>query len=194
MAPRSNAMAADVDARPGRAADNVVQQCTGDHGNECIAVTLFAELSVEQLIVSTACRPECMSLFRTCAPDWNRSFRWRDVDARGDEHGPKALQSLIQSSLAESGQDADKPVAASAMSAMYRWTWLALTGVQLKVVGGDPDVQQPTELATCQLGIDEWRAAYFLDFGNQPHSRLRQMLERLMHWRFSLGPRIGCPD
>ena len=194
MATRSDAMAADVDARPGRVTDHIVQQCTGDRGNERIAVTLFAELSLEQMIVSTACRPECMSLFRTCAPDWNRSFHWRGVEPRGDEHGSKALQSLIQSSFAESGQDADNPMAASAMPTMYRWTWLALSGVQLKVVGGNADGRQPKESATCQLGIDQWQAAYFLDFGNQPRSRLRQMLERLMHWRFSLGLRMGCPE
>ena len=194
MATKSNAMADEADARRYHLMDPRVQEGTGDRGNERVAVTLFAELSPEQLIVSTACQPEFTTLFQTCAPDWNRLFHWRGVGPRADEHGSQALQSLIQSSFTKSGHDTGNPTVADPMPTMYRWTWLALNGVQLKVVAGNPDVRQTSDPATCQLAIDQWRAAYFLDFGNQPHSRLRQMLDRLMHWRFSLGLRVVCTE
>jgi superoxide dismutase len=36
------------------------------------------------------------------------------------------------------------------------------------------------------MALDTWEAAYFLDFQNQPRSRLQRVVDRLRHWRFSV--------
>jgi superoxide dismutase len=179
--------AAEAEFRAYRARRNVEPPDNDDWADERVAVTLFSELSLEHLILSAACEPEFTSLFRASAPDWNRSFLWRGVDPQTDGVGSLALQTLIQSSFAEATASAADADAAASKPNGYRWTWLALNGVQLKVASGAADEQRFRDTANCQLAIDQWHAAYFLDFGNQPRFRLRRMLRRLMNWRFSLS-------
>ena len=187
MVTQASAAAAEAGVRTYRPRLRIKAQDTDDRGSDRLAVTLFSELSLEHLIVSTACQPEFTTVFKASAPDWNRSFQWRGVDLPNEDVGSLALQTLIQSSFSETGDGAALRDSTMPSPTAYRWTWLALNGVLLKVVAGATGGQGFKAAANYELSIDQWQSAYFLDFGNQPRSRLRRLLHRLMHWRFSLS-------
>jgi len=158
-----------------------------DQGNERVAVTLFSELSSEHLILSAACRPEYTTLFKAAAPRWNSDFQWRAIDAHSEGADAQALQELLRGSFGGPQPTAAARRDDSAPASSYRWMWLALNGVRLKV---DSRGRRGTRLkgeSRFRLAIDAWDTAYFLDFENQPRSRVRRVLGRLVHWRFSMG-------
>jgi superoxide dismutase len=73
------------------------------------------------------------------------------------------------------------------VTSSYRWIWLALSGVSLKVDASDHIGLRLPDESPERLALDSWEAAYFLDFQDQPRSRLQRVLDRLRHWRFSMA-------
>jgi superoxide dismutase len=169
--------------------DSLTRQALDDLGNERVAVTLFSELSSEHLIYSAACRPEYTTLFRAAAPHWNSAYPWRAVDARSDGPGALALQPVLQGCFAipQPRQAGPVEIPLGLATSSYRWIWLALSGVSLKVDSRDRTGLRFPDEAPVRLALDSWKAAYFLDFRNQPRSRLQRVLDRLRHWRFSMA-------
>jgi superoxide dismutase len=171
------------------ACDSLARQALDDLGNERVAVTLFSELSTEHLIYSAACRPEYTSLFRAAAPHWNSAYPWRALDPRSDAPAAQALQPVLQGCFAippaHQAGAAGSPVGLATSS--YRWIWLALSGVRLKVDARDRLGLRTAHVVPVRMALDTWEAAYFLDFQNQPRSRLQRVVDRLRHWRFSVA-------
>jgi Fe-Mn family superoxide dismutase len=164
--------------RPGLATD--------EQGNERVAVTLFSELSSEHMIFSAACQPEYATLFRQGAPHWNNGFQWKPVGPRCSSPEAPALQELLQEILGSPDARTGAPAPCGAPSSSHRWTWLALDGVRLKVDSRHRRGLRHHDESRNGLGIEAWNAAYFLDFRNQSRSCLQRVLDRLVHWRFSM--------
>lgn len=163
---------------------------TDDQGNERVAVTLFSELSSEHLIYSAACWPEYTTLFRAGAPHWNSGYQWKAVDLRDNRSEAPALQELLQEILGKPEASAATAVSSGSTASSYRWTWLALNGVRLKVDSRQRRGPRSHDESRTSLAIDAWNSAYFLDFRNQGRACLQRVLDRLVHWRFSMA-RVG---
>ena len=175
-----------------RPRDNKRDLWTDDQRNERVAVSLFSELSSGHLILSAACEPEYTTLFRAGAPAWNSDFQWRTVDPDIDGSEVTTLQQLLGASFGSSQSGSAVPRSAGLPFPSYRWTWLALSGVRLKVDSRGPWGACFLDDARASLAIEAWEAAYFLDFEDQPRSRLKQVLDRLVQWRFSIARASAC--
>ena len=58
--------------------------------NKLIAGTELADLPLEQIVTSTAGKPEHASIFNNAAQAWNHVFYWRCLRAKGGGEPPAA--------------------------------------------------------------------------------------------------------
>jgi Fe-Mn family superoxide dismutase len=157
-----------------------------DNLNKLIAGTEFADLSLEEIIASTAGRPERAAIFNNAAQTWNHTFYWKSVRPQGGEEPPAALKQRIEASFGS--VDACKKELASAAVSQFGsgWAWLVLEAGILKVVKtANADVPLRTGMKPL-LAIDVWEHAYYLDYQNRRADYVSAVLDKLINWEFAL--------
>jgi superoxide dismutase, Fe-Mn family len=60
--------------------------------NQLVAGTPFADMSLEQLILSTAGKPEHARIFDNAAQAWNHAFYWRSLTAKSSSRNSVRLR------------------------------------------------------------------------------------------------------
>jgi len=157
-----------------------------DNLNKLIAGTEFADLSLEEIIASTAGRPERAAIFNNAAQTWNHTFYWKSMRPQGGEEPPAALKQRIEASFGS--VDACKKELASAAVSQFGsgWAWLVLEAGILKVVKtANADVPLRTGMKPL-LAIDVWEHAYYLDYQNRRADYVSAVLDKLINWEFAL--------
>src|SRR5512140_178061 len=99
-----------------------------DNLNKFIAGTVYADLSLERIITSTAGQPERIAIFNNAAQTWNHTFYWNSMIPKGGGEPPAALKQRIEASFGS--VDACKMELASAAVSQFGsgWAWLVLDG------------------------------------------------------------------
>ncbi len=67
--------------------------------NQLVVGTPFADMSLEQIVLSTAKEPEHAPIFHNAAQAWNHTFFWRSLSPRGGGFPPGALKVRIDSTF-----------------------------------------------------------------------------------------------
>jgi Fe-Mn family superoxide dismutase len=157
-----------------------------DNLNKLIAGTEYTGLSLEEIIASTAGRPERTAIFNNAAQTWNHTFYWGSMRPQGGGEPPAALKQRIEASFGS--VDACKKELASAALSQFGsgWAWLVLEGGRLKVVKtANAEVPLTTGMKPL-LAIDVWEHAYYLDYQNRRADYLAAVLDKLINWEFAL--------
>ena len=157
-----------------------------DNLNRLIAGTEFASMSLEQLITTTAGKPESAPLFNNAAQTWNHTFYWNSMTPHGSSEPPAAFKQMIEASFGS--VDACKLELASAAVSQFGsgWAWLVLDSGVLKVVKtANADIPM-TMGFTPLLAIDVWEHAYYLDYQNRRADYVNVVLDKLINWEFAL--------
>ena len=157
-----------------------------DNLNKLIAGTEYADLSLEEIISSTAGRPEKTAIFNNAAQTWNHTFYWKSMSPKGGGEPPAALKQRIDTSFG-SVDACKKELASGAVSQFGSgWVWLVLEGGKLKVVKtANADVPLTTGMKPL-LTIDVWEHAYYLDYQNRRADYVNAVLDKLINWEFAL--------
>ena len=153
--------------------------------NRLVVDTPFADLSLEQIIQSTAGKPEHLELFENAAQAWNHALYWNSLTPGGGGVPPRALRVRIDSAFG--GVEALKEELRTAATKQFGsgWVWLVLEGTRLRVVktanAENPLSAQMKPLLT----IDVWEHAYYLDFQNRRADHVNAVIDKLINWEFA---------
>jgi Fe-Mn family superoxide dismutase len=104
-----------------------------DQLNKFVGGTPLADLSLEEVVLATAGKPEHTEVFHNAAQAWNHAFYWRSLGPRGSVPSA-ALKARIDASFGDA--EALKKELATAATTQFGsgWAWLVLEGAKLKVV------------------------------------------------------------
>jgi superoxide dismutase, Fe-Mn family len=156
-----------------------------DNLNRLVVDTPFADLSLEQIIQSTAGKPEHLELFENAAQAWNHALYWHSLKPGGDGVPPRALRARIDSAFG--GVEGLKEELRTAATKHFGsgWAWLVLDGAKLRVVKSANADNPLTAQMKPLLAIDVWEHAYYLDFQNRRADHVNAVLDKLINWEFA---------
>lgn len=153
--------------------------------NKLIVGTELANLRLDQIVSSTAGRPDRVSIFNNAAQAWNHAFYWSCLKPGGGGAPASALKQKMEAAFG-SVDACKKQLLNSAVTQFGSgWAWLVLEGDELKVMqtgnANDPLAQGLTPLLT----IDVWEHAYYLDYQNKRADHVQAVIEKLANWEFA---------
>ena len=156
-----------------------------DNLNRLIVDTSFADLSLEQIIQSTAGKTEYLELFENAAQAWNHALYWNSLTPGGGGVAPRPLRARIDSAFG--GIEALKEELRTAATKQFGsgWAWLVLDGQKLRVVKTANAENPLTARMKPLLAIDVWEHAYYLDFQNRRADHVNAVLDKLINWEFA---------
>jgi Fe-Mn family superoxide dismutase len=153
--------------------------------NGLVAGTPFAAMSLEQLVLATAGKPENASIFNNAAQAWNHAFYWRSLSPAGGNAPPRALKARIESAFGDLETLKEKLSTAATTQFGSGWAWLVLDGTKLRVVQTGNAQNPLTAYTKPLLTIDVWEHAYYLDFQNKRADYVKAVIEKLINWDFA---------
>ena len=153
--------------------------------NQLVAGTPFAEMSLRQLVLATAGKPEHAPIFNNAAQAWNHAFYWRSLSPAGGGVPPLALKARIESTFGD--LEALKEELGTAATTLFGsgWAWLVLDGAKLRVVKTGNAENPLTAYTKPLLAIDVWEHAYYLDFENKRADYVKRVIDKLINWEFA---------
>jgi Fe-Mn family superoxide dismutase len=153
--------------------------------NKLVAGTPFADMSLKQLVLATAGKPEHAPIFNNAAQAWNHAFYWRSLTPGGGGVPPPPLKTRIDSTFGD--LEALKGELGTAATTLFGsgWAWLVLDGAKLRVVKTGNAENPLTTHSTPLLAIDVWEHAYYLDFENKRADYVKGVIEKLINWNFA---------
>ena len=157
-----------------------------DKLNKLIKGTEFADLSLEEIIKSTAGQPAKVEIFNNAAQTWHHTFYWNSLNPNGGGEPAAALKQKIEASF-ESVDAFKKELAEAAISQFGRgWAWLVLEDDKLKVIKTGNAETPITSGKKPLLTIDVWEHAYYLDYQNRRPDYVKAVIDKLINWKFIL--------
>ena len=157
-----------------------------DTTNKLIVGTEYADMSLEQIVRSSASTTEHVAIFNNAAQAWNHTFYWQCLRSRGGGEPPAELKKLINESFGGVEQ-CKKELANNAVAQFGSgWAWLVKDHGKLKVVKTS-NAHTPIEQGEHPLlTIDVWEHAYYLDYQNRRLDHVNAVLDKLINWEFAL--------
>jgi Fe-Mn family superoxide dismutase len=153
--------------------------------NKLVAGTPFAELSLEQIVLTTAGKPEQAPIFHNAAQAWNHAFYWRSLSPKGGGAPPGVLKARIDSAFGDLETFKKELGKAATTQFGSGWAWLVLDDDKLTVVQTDnAENPLPAQLKPL-LVIDVWEHAYYLDFQNRRADYVKEVIDKLINWEFA---------
>jgi Fe-Mn family superoxide dismutase len=156
-----------------------------DTTNKLIVGTELADLPLEQIVTSTAGKPDRATIFNNAAQAWNHTFYWQCLKSKGGGEPPAALKKKMEEAFGS--VDACKKELGAAAVAQFGsgWAWLVLEGSKLKVLKTG-DAETPiTQGAKPLFTIDVWEHAYYLDYQNRRPDHVNALIDKLANWEFA---------
>jgi Fe-Mn family superoxide dismutase len=153
--------------------------------NKLVTGTPFADMSLKQLVLATAGKPEHAPIFNNAAQAWNHAFYWRSLTPGGGGVPPPPLKTRIDSTFGDLGALKEELGTAATTLFGSGWAWLVLDGAKLRVVKTSNAENPLTAYARPLLAIDVWEHAYYVDFENKRADYVKGVIEKLINWNFA---------
>jgi superoxide dismutase, Fe-Mn family len=156
-----------------------------DNLNKLITGTDLADLSLEEIIRSTAGKADKTGIFNNAAQVWNHTFYWNSLSPNGGGEPSAALKQKIEASFGS--VEACKKELATAATTQFGsgWAWLVKDGDKLQVTKTSNADLPLTKGMKPLLTIDVWEHAYYLDYQNRRVDYVNAVLEKLINWGFA---------
>jgi superoxide dismutase, Fe-Mn family len=156
-----------------------------DNLNNLIKGTEYANLPLEQVITSTAGKPERTPIFTNAAQNWNHAFYWNCLRPNGGGEPPAVLKQKIEAFFGSVDACKKELIGAAVSQFGSGWAWLILDNGVLKVIKtANADIPM-TMGFTPILTIDVWEHAYYLDYQNRRVDYATTVLDKLINWEFA---------
>jgi Fe-Mn family superoxide dismutase len=153
--------------------------------NQLVTGTPFADMSLKQLVLSTAGKAEYAPIFNNAAQAWNHAFYWRSLSPGGGGVPPLALKTRIDSTFGDLETLKEELSAAATTLFGSGWAWLVLDGAKLRVVKTGNAENPLTAYTKPLLTIDVWEHAYYVDFENKRADYVKGVIDKLINWEFA---------
>ena len=153
--------------------------------NKLISGTAFADMTLENIITTTAGLEDKSAIFNNAAQLWNHTFYWRSLSPKGGGEPPTALKQKIETAFGNIDACKKELVAAATTQFGSGWAWLVLDNNKLRVTKtGNADMPLTKSMKPL-LTIDVWEHAYYLDYQNRRADYVNAVIEKLINWGFA---------
>ena len=154
--------------------------------NKLVKGTRFEEISLEDVIVETAGRPDQSAIFNNAAQAWNHAFYWRCLTPLGGGEPDGRLGEQLASSFG--GFDTFRKEFSEAAVAQFGsgWAWLVAEGSELRVIKSGNAETPFVDGQVPLLTIDVWEHAYYLDYQNRRADYVNAVIDKLLDWNFAV--------
>ncbi|MBI4799729.1 MAG: superoxide dismutase [Desulfarculus sp.] len=153
--------------------------------NKMVAGTDLAQMTLEEMVKTTAGDKAKVGVFNNAAQVWNHTFYWKSMKPGGGGTPGGDLLAKINADLG--GFDKFKEEFSQAALTQFGsgWAWLVLVDGKLKVMK-TPNAETPLAMAAKALiTIDVWEHAYYLDYQNRRADYIKDWLDKLVNWDFA---------
>ncbi|CAO0821216.1 superoxide dismutase (Fe) [Desulfarculales bacterium] len=154
--------------------------------NKMIADTDLVNMTLEEMVKTTAGDKEKVSVFNNAAQVFNHTFYWNSMKPGGGGAPTGDLLAKINADLG--GFDKFREAFSQAALTQFGsgWAWLALADGTLKVMK-TANAETPLAMGVKPIiTIDVWEHAYYLDWQNRRVDYIAAWLDKLVNWDFAV--------
>ena len=153
--------------------------------NKLIAGTPYADMTLEEIVKTSAGKKEDAAIFNNAAQVWNHTFYWNSLSPKGGGTPPAALLRKINADFGDM-QGLLKALSQAAVGRFGSgWAWLVDDGGTLKVINTMNAETPLTTAAKPLVTVDVWEHAYYLDYQNRRADYVNALLDKLINWEFA---------
>ena len=160
--------------------------------NKLIAGTPYADMTLEEIVKTSAGKKEDAAIFNNAAQVWNHTFYWNSLSPKGGGTPPAALLARIKADFG----DMQGLLTALGQASVGRfgsgWAWLYVTPGGDLEIGSTANQDSPLmgkAVAGIEgrpvIGVDVWEHAYYLDYQNRRADYVNALLDNLLNWDFA---------
>jgi len=156
-----------------------------DNLNKLISGTAFTDMTLENIITTTAGLEDKSAIFNNAAQLWNHTFYWRSMTPKGGGEPPAALKQKLEAGFGS--MDACRKELAAAATTQFGsgWAWLVLDHDKIRIIKtGNADMPMTKGMQPL-LTIDVWEHAYYLDYQNRRADYVNAIIDKLINWDFA---------
>jgi Fe-Mn family superoxide dismutase len=150
---------------------------------ELIKGSRYQDMTLEQIIESTAQEAKSIELFNNAAQAWNHDKFWHSMRPDGGGEPPERLERLIAKDFGSVDRLRHALRDRGVRQFGSGWAWLAFDGDKLFVTSTSNADNPLIEGAAALLAIDVWEHAYYLDYQNRRQEFVDAFLDRLVNWQ-----------
>jgi superoxide dismutase, Fe-Mn family len=156
-----------------------------DKLNELVTGTKYADMSLENVVLTSAKNKKDSAIFNNAAQIWNHNFYWKSLSPNGSTPNANLMRKIDESfgNFNEfKKQFADVTISQFGTG----WGWLVADkkGKLSIVKTEDAEVPMTSNLKPL-LTIDVWEHAYYLDYQNRRADYVKAVIDRLLNWDFA---------
>jgi len=152
-----------------------------DNLNRLSEGTPYAVMSLEEIVLQTAARPEEHAIHDNAAQAWNHTEFWNSMHPAGGKTG-NDIDELLTEQYGSYARFRQEFVNAATGQFGSGWTWLVLDGSRLAVIS-TPNAGNPLTMGKLPLLVcDVWEHAYYLDYQNRRKVFVETFLDHLANW------------
>ena len=152
--------------------------------NKMVEGTAMAEMSLEQVVRSTAGVADKAGIFNNAAQVWNHTFYWNGLRPNGGGAPGKELALRIEKDFGSLDSLRKELFTAASTQFGSGWAWLVEEGGKMKVVKTGNAETPLTRGMKPLFTIDVWEHAYYLDYQNRRADYINALLDKLINWEF----------
>ena len=153
--------------------------------NALVAETEWEGMTIKDIIVKTADKPDKKNLFNNAAQVWNHTFFWQSMHPEGGGAPAGEMLKKIEESFGSYAEFRQEFTAAAVGEFASGWAWLIQEGDRL-VIESTTDAETPiSEGRNPLLTLDVWEHAYYLDYQNRRGDFVKTFLDYLINWEFA---------
>lgn len=153
-----------------------------DNLNKLIAGTDYDNMTLDEIVRSTAGKPDLAPIFNNAAQAWNHAFFWQSMTPNGGGLPNDGLKLRLENDFGSLDKFKEEFKAAAVSQFGSGWAWLVERDGRLEVVKtSNADTPIAHNLKPL-LTIDVWEHAYYLDYQNRRADFVSAFLEHLINW------------
>lgn len=153
-----------------------------DNLNKAIIGTIFENMSLADIIVKTAGKPEYTAIFNNAAQAWNHEFFWKSMHKNGGGEPKAEMKQRLEKDFGSVEKFKEVFKAAAVGQFGSGWAWLIDNGGKLEVMKTANADNPLAHGVKPLLTIDVWEHAYYLDYQNRRADFVDTFLEQLVNW------------
>jgi Fe-Mn family superoxide dismutase len=156
-----------------------------DKLNQLCRGSVFAGMTLEQVMTATAGQSDKAAIFNNAAQVWNHAFYWKSLCPAGSSKFSGKIESAIRDSFGSAETFRKAFVEAALAQFGSGWAWLIEDKGKLAIMKtGNADNPLVHGLKPI-LTLDVWEHAYYLDYQNKRQAYAEALCEHLLNWEFA---------
>lgn len=153
-----------------------------DNLNNLIKDTKFSAMSLDEIVVETAGKPEYSGIFNNAAQSWNHAFFWNVMKPQGGGKPEGEILAKIEKDFGSYEKFREEFKNAALTQFGSGWAWLVEKDNKLSVMKTSNADTPIAHGAKPIIGIDVWEHSYYVDYQNMRGNYVDAYLDHLVKW------------